>query len=113
VLLTDIEADSQIEYAHLLVVFEQGQQDPVGFISSEAKGNPTELLKELGLEDIEVEQDDGPSHFLCAFTPTGHHNFNASNDWADLSKFEHAALELISRLKLIADQNAVDNAGME
>jgi hypothetical protein len=101
VLLTDVQGESTIEYAHLLVIFATGQEDPIAFISSEAKGDPTSILEELGLDDIDVAEDeDGGSHFLCAFTSHGHQNFGAGDDWADLEKFEQAALELTNRLRL-------------
>lgn len=103
VLLTDIQGDSDIEYAHLLVIFASGQQDPIAFISSEVKGDPRDILKKLGLDDLDVadDEEDTGSHFLCAFTEEGHRNFGASNDWADLEKFERGALELVDRLKLV------------
>jgi len=102
VLLTDIESDPTIKYEHLLVIFASGQQEPVAFISSEAKGDPSEILKELGLDDLEASNDENSgSHFLCAFTEEGHLNFGASDDWADLQKFERSALDLVHRLKLI------------
>jgi hypothetical protein len=83
VLLTDVQGDSKIKYAHLLVIFASGQQDPIAFISSEAKKGKK-----------------GGSHFLCAFTAEGHLNFGASDEWADLQKFERAALDLVNRLGL-------------
>jgi hypothetical protein len=103
VLLTDIEGDdSSIEYAHLLVIFARGQQDPIAFISSEATGDVSDLLKDLGLDDLEVAVDQNAgSHFLCAFTEKGHQNFGASDDWTDLERFERGALELVHRLELI------------
>ena len=101
VLLTDIQGDSSIEYAHLLVIFASGQQDPIAFISSEAKGDTSDSLKELGLDDLDVAEDENAgTHFLCAFTAEGHQNFGASDDWADLEKFERGSLELAHRLRL-------------
>ena len=102
VLLTDIESDPTIKYEHLLVIFASGQQDPVAFISSEAKGDSSGVLKELGLDDLELaSEENSGSHLLCAFTERGHVTFGASDDWADLQKFEGGALELVRRLKLI------------
>jgi hypothetical protein len=103
VLLTDIVGPSRITYAHILVVFASGREDPIAFISSEAKGDSSDILKELGLDDDEFafkEEEDEGSHFLCAFTENGHSNFGASDDWADLERFERGALDLVARLKL-------------
>jgi hypothetical protein len=101
VLLTDIQGDSRIKYAHLLVIFASGQQDPIAFISAEAKGDTSDSLKELGLDDFDVAEDENAgTHFLCAFVAEGHQNFGASDDWADLEEFERGALELAHRLRL-------------
>jgi len=90
VLLTDIEQGdwNDVEYAHLLVLFERHRWDPIAFISSEV--NKTGIEPSAG------------SHFLCAFLPTGRRNFGENNDWADLEKFDGAALELMKRLLLLA-----------
>jgi hypothetical protein len=84
VLLTDIKGDTRILYSHLLVIFKSGREHPVAFVSSEATGG-----KNAGV------------HYLCTFTEEGHANFGASDDWADLEKFERGALELVHQLKLI------------
>lgn len=105
VLLTDIVGPSRINYAHILVIFASGREDPVAFISSEASGDPSDILAELGLDDDDFafKEEEG-SHFLCAFTENGHSNFGASDDWADLEKFERGALELVHRLALITSR---------
>jgi hypothetical protein len=86
VLLTDVESSGQVEYEHLLVLFEVGRQDPIAFISSEVK------------DDL-FEEKRG-SHYLCAFIGDEHSNFGESDDWADLDRFEEAALDLIRDLHL-------------
>jgi len=102
VLLTDIENDSGIEYTHLVTVFRRGKHDPITFISSEAKSKPDDpILKELGLDGMEFTEEPG-SHFLCAFVENLHQNFGASDDWADLEKFEVRALDLIRSLQLLS-----------
>jgi hypothetical protein len=102
VLLTNIETNSTIEYTHLVAVFRRGKQDPIAFISSEAKSKPDNpILKELGLDGIEFTEEPG-SHFLCAFVEDGHRNFGASDEWADLEKFEVRALDLIRSLQILS-----------
>jgi hypothetical protein len=104
VLLTDIVGPSRVQYAHLLVIFAAGREDPIAFISAEAKGDPRALFAELGLDgfdESDVVDNQPGSHFLCAFTDRGHLNFGASDDWADLQQFERGALELVDRLKLL------------
>ena len=98
--MTDIEnAGSGITYAHLLVVFEKGRDAPIAIISSEAAATDDEFMKKLGIDPADVPPTEG-SHFLCAFVEDGHQNFGYSNDWADLDKFERAALDLVAKLKL-------------
>lgn len=111
VLLTDIENDSPIEYTHLVAVFRHEKQDPIAFISSEAKSKPDDpILKELGLDEIEFTEEPG-SHFLCAFVGGAHRNFGASDDWADLEKFEVRALDLIRSLQLLSSRSDERNPG--
>lgn len=85
VLLTDIEPDdrSRVRYAHLLVVFRRGERDPIAFISSE-------------IAAAENAQDG--SHFLCAFLANGRKNQGANDAWADVDKFERAALQWLPQL---------------
>ena len=105
VLLTNIENDSAIEYAHLMVLFRRGKQDPIAFISSEVKSKPDDpISKELGLDGIEFTEEPG-SHFLCAFVGDAHRNFGASDDWADLERFEARALDLIRSLQLLSSRS--------
>jgi hypothetical protein len=99
VLLTDIESDSRIKYAHILVVYGRDRQTPIAYISSESARASADLTARLlGLTRL----PESASHFLSAFTKLGHLNFGLSNDWADLDKFEAAALELVERLELLS-----------
>jgi hypothetical protein len=104
VLMADIEIPEErppgVEYEYLLVVFDRRVRDPLAFISSERAGYDDELAKELGFEGFAPDPNSG-SHFLCAFLPDGRSNYGASNDWADMAKFERAALDLVHRLGLV------------
>ena len=102
VLLADITAEGSVRYAFLLPVFRRGEQDPVIIVSSELTATADELAEllgelDLGPEVFEPDPDDG-SHFLCAFVPSGHQNFGASDDWGDEVKFEARALALARQL---------------
>src|ERR1051326_8132301 len=75
VLMTDIEAEGDIEYAFLLVVFRNGEKDPILFISSEPKRSGDKmaaLLEELGLDPSDTPEPEAGSHFLCAFVSGNH-----------------------------------------
>jgi hypothetical protein len=96
-LLTDIEAEGSIEYQYIVAVFERGVRDPCLFVTSE-RNDPEEaaaFLRELGMEPPDVESDEG-SHFLCVFDDRGHSNLGPSDDWADIGRFEQAALRIVA-----------------
>jgi hypothetical protein len=102
VLLTDIKHALRVKYAHLLVVVDVRKGIPVAVISSEKQpdlGRPGNLPKKA----------DHGSHFLCAFIGEMHFNYGASDDWADIDKFEKAALKLVERLGL-TKQGATEQA---
>jgi hypothetical protein len=70
-------------------------------VSSEARGSNgalAALLKGPHAGDGGATDDPLGSHLLCAFTPAGRVNFGDSDDWADLDRFEAAALDLAPRL---------------
>jgi hypothetical protein len=85
-LLSNCETtDSEIEYAHALVIYQlMGESQtarPALVISSET--NPD--ARNQGY------------YFLCSLAQE-HHNYGASPDWADLHKFEKAALQLAAQM---------------
>jgi hypothetical protein len=96
-LLTDIEAEGSIEYEYIVAVFEPGVRDPFLLVTSE-RNDPEEataVLRELGMETQDFDGDDG-SHFLCVFDESGHSNLGPSDDWADIDRFEEAALRIVA-----------------
>ncbi len=87
-----------IEYEYIIVVFGDGAEQPLMFVTSE-KNNPganLEMLRELGIEQNELPSTEGQSHHLCLFDAQGHHNLGASDDWGDATKFEARALQLLT-----------------
>jgi hypothetical protein len=85
-LLSNCETTSkEIEYAHALVVYqligETQTARPALVISSET--NP--------------DADNEGYYFLCSLAKE-YHNYGASPDWADLDKFEKAALQLAAKM---------------
>ncbi|KNY20591.1 hypothetical protein [Methylobacterium sp. ARG-1] len=90
VLMTDILAEGSIQYAYLLAILRRGIDAPIAYVSSEAK--PRRRYVPLGFEDRTG------SHFLCSFTPCGHMNYGASDDWGDEATFEARALEMAKTL---------------
>jgi hypothetical protein len=85
-LLSNCETtDTEIEYAHALVIYqligESQTARPALIISSETNAN----ARHEGY------------YFLCSLAQE-HHNYGASPDWADLHKFEKAALQLAEQM---------------
>jgi hypothetical protein len=80
ILLDNIESKGSIEYRIILAVFNDQTREPCLFVASEVNA----MAKELG----------GGSHFLGLFPGDGHMNYGDSDDWADMGKFEKAAVEL-------------------
>lgn len=81
-LFDSIKSAGAVEYAYLLVVSDDTTQSPVYCVASEVNG----MGASFGVG----------SHFLGVFTPTGHINLGASDDWGDPHKFFPKALELAS-----------------
>ena len=85
VLVTECRANSTIQYAHVMYVYEQGD-----FLT----GRPCfAVASEVNRV---APPDSGRSHFLGMF-PGGpqHINLGASDDWADIGEFARKALEVI------------------
>ncbi len=80
ILLDNIESLGMVEYLFVLVVFENKIKEPCLYVTSEV--NERSLVSGNG------------SHFLGIFKKDGHSNLGASDDWADINKFERAALQL-------------------
>ena len=86
VLVTACKADSSLQYAHVMYVYEQGD-----FLT----GRPCfAVASEVNRM---ASPGSGRSHFLGVF-PGGpqHENRGASDEWADLERFAHHALEIIA-----------------
>ena len=79
VLLDHIESTGAVKYRYILAVFDNQRREPCLFVSSEVN----RMAKRFG----------GGSHFLGLFTEHGHMNHVDSDDWADIEKFEKAAVE--------------------
>ena len=81
-LLDNIQTAGIVRYRYVLTVFENGDyEDPLLVISSELFS-------------------DGPTYAIGVFTESGHETLNPiSDDWADLDKFCHRALELVQKRK--------------
>jgi hypothetical protein len=85
-LLSDCQTtDEQIEYAHVLVIYQ---------VTSDAQTAKPALV--ISSETNPSARDDG-YYFLCSFAHE-HRNYGASQDWADLNKFESAALQLARQM---------------
>lgn len=82
--------DAQIEYAHALVIYQllgvAQTAKPALVISSETN---TSARKE-------------GYYFLCSFAHE-HRNYGASQDWANLEKFESAALQLAGQMLEVSE----------
>ena len=106
VLMTDIVSESRlIAYRHLLVVCKSNVPEPVAYISAEARAPLVTRFRQFTaasgavFPDFDLPDDRGlGSHYLCTFVAGRHGNCGASDDWADLDKFERAALELVPTL---------------
>jgi hypothetical protein len=106
VLLTDIVGESSfIEYRHLLVVCKSGEAEPVACVSAEARAPLATRFRQFAAASgaafpaFELPDDCSlGSHYLCTFVAGRHGNCGCSDDWADLDKFERAALELLPTL---------------
>jgi len=79
-LLDDIESKGAVKFRFILAVFDDETRNPCLFVTSEVNG----AVEELG----------GGSHFLCLFSGDAHLNLGSSDDWADIRKFEEAAVKI-------------------
>lgn len=79
-LLTDIENIGLVEYLFVMPVVRKSDKSTTMVVTSEAN-----RMASLG----------GGSHFLCAFLGGEHVNYGCSDAWADIERFEAAALEKI------------------
>jgi hypothetical protein len=72
----------RIEYAFILVVYENATQKPCYFVASEVNS----MAKTFG----------GGSHFLEVFPGDGHVNMGDSDEWGDAKKFMAKALAIVA-----------------
>ncbi len=79
-LFDKVESAGSVQYAFLLVVFNNANREPVYFVASEV--NQT------------VDTFGGGSHYLGVFTDAGHANLGSSDDWGDPGKFFPEALRM-------------------
>jgi hypothetical protein len=82
--------DSQLEYAHVLVIYQ---------LTGEAQTAKPALV--IASETNPNVRDEG-YYFLCSFA-SEHRNYGASHDWADLDKFESAALQLAGQMLEVSE----------
>ena len=85
-LYADVVAWGPIEYLYVLEV-RRADGEPIMYVASERN-----KLK----EQFEARGMASGSHFLCYYEGDAHYNCGASDDWADLHKFEIRALQLIA-----------------
>jgi hypothetical protein len=79
-LLSDIKADGPVQYSHIMAV-QNFEGVPCMFVASE---NNTAASR--GYSD---------SHCLSVFTTEGYENLGASNDYADLERFQTEAVRIV------------------
>lgn len=85
-LLSNYEStDNEIEYAHALVIYQ--------LIGESQTARPALVISSETNPDARKEG----YYFLCSLAQE-HHNYGASKDWADLHKFEKAALQLAGQM---------------
>ncbi len=82
-LLDDIESTGVIEYLFILAVYDDLRSRPCLYIASEVNAN--------------AEETGGGSHYLGLFPGDGHENHGSSDNWADIEKFEKAAIQLATQ----------------
>ncbi len=82
-LLDNIESKGSVEYRFILVVFDDESGKPCLFVASEV--------------NVMAEEPEGGSHSLGLFLGGGHASLGSSDDWADIWKFEKAAVELANQ----------------
>lgn len=90
--ITPPENELVTEYEFIIMLFPKDEPDPVLFLTSE---------KNAGAESDRHKRApgaDGGSHFLCMFDAEGHHNFGASDAWADPLLFRiEASIHIVER----------------
>ena len=79
-LLTDIKADGPVQYSHIMAV-QNFEGVPCMFVASE--NNTAANLGHSG------------SHCLSVFTTEGYENLGASDDYADLERFQAEAVRIV------------------
>ncbi len=79
-LFDKVESAGSVQYAFLLVVFDNAKQEAVYFVASEVN----QMVAAFG----------GGSHYLGVFTDAGHANLGSSDDWGDPRKFFPEALRM-------------------
>lgn len=88
-----------VAYEYIIVVFEKTAEEPFFLVTSErndAQAN-AELFRELGLEPEMLASERGGTHFLCVFSGGVHQNLGDSNEWAEIDRFEAAALNILTK----------------
>ena len=79
-LIRDPERVGEVQYRYILAVLRPGLgENGALYVTSEVNALGDRF---------------GGSHFLGMFDETGHTNFGASDEWADLERFEEKALSL-------------------
>jgi hypothetical protein len=85
VLQGDLVSLARVQYLYVLLVVHVEEERIAAYVASEVN------------EMHDPADPESGSHFLGLFPGTGHRNYGASNDWADLDKFAVAAVDLARR----------------
>ena len=99
VLLTNIDGLGPAQLVHVLVVYKNGEADPVFFVPAEIErpkpapaAGPDGLAERTEAPAPEAE----PVPWLCIFTEDGtHSHLERSPIWADLDTFATRAVEIV------------------
>jgi hypothetical protein len=85
-LFTDCKSVGGIQYTHVLMVFKPNP------LTGKLPPKPVPSLA-VAAEVNSRAEIGGGSHFLGVFPGDGHMNLGGSDEWANLEKFAHRALE--------------------
>lgn len=86
---TDCKSAGTIQYTHVAFVYRIDPDKPM-------PKTPPPVIFAVASEVNAMAQHGGGSHFLGVFPGSGHMNYGASDDFADLEKFSARALEVVA-----------------
>lgn len=113
VLVKDPNSVGPIKYRYVMVVFRDGTDEPVIFVTAEQNAMQAELFKiaRESLNDPSLEHDPN-NFFLGVFDEHGRHNLGGSPKWGQLEDFEQKALHIIRSKLGIEDPPAAPTSAM-